>query len=183
MSQFDKKAVKRWRRDVWRVFEKQGFKPAEIMAALVMAAVAAFGTDLSVLSEITGHSADYVRVVLKRLRKQRVLSGATLRTAWDDDNAGGLATALDAGVAAGIFTRGVDPKRSAAQRKRAASTRAYGPRRKSTAVAPGAVFTPAMKKANPLYGLPEWDAVSPTAQHGGSRRLHVLGSQRRLSHA
>ena len=34
-EQFDKRAVKRWRRDIWRAFERERFKPAEIAAAMV----------------------------------------------------------------------------------------------------------------------------------------------------
>jgi len=103
--QFNLKRVQRWRRDVWRIFEHAGFQPAQIMAALVLAAVASFGTDLEVLSEVTGHSTDYVRKVLRRLRAERVLRGQTIRAAWADENSGSFAVALDAGVAAGMFTR------------------------------------------------------------------------------
>lgn len=157
ISMMDKKAIRRWRRDVWRIFEKEGFTPAELMAALVLAAVAFFGTDLDVLCELTGHSRDYCRKVLRRLRKQRVVSGQKLRTAWHDDKAGGLATILDAGVAAGMFSRSPDPKRSAAQKARAPETRHRGPTRPRAILPAGAMFTPEMQKSNPLYGLPEWE--------------------------
>jgi hypothetical protein len=156
-SQFEPKRVRRWRRDVWRVFAEEGFSPVEVSAALVLGAVAFFGTDLGVLSELTGSSRDYCRKVLRRLRKQRVLSGTTLRTRWQDDKVGHLAEFLDAGVAAGIFSRCVNQKRSAAQKARAPETRARGPRRARTQIAPGAVFTPQMQKSDPLYGLPEWE--------------------------
>lgn len=158
MSLFDKHRVKRWRRDVWRIYEQQGFKPAEILAAMVLAAVASFGTDVSALSEITGHSTAYVTKVLRRLRKQRVLSGQTLRTPGMSDDANGhFGAVLDAGVAAGIFSRFVDPKRSKAQQARKPETRTRGPRRKRETPTAGAVFTPKVQKSNPLYGLPEWE--------------------------
>jgi hypothetical protein len=151
---FDSKKTKRWRRDIWRIFEAQGFKAMEIMPAMVMAAVAEFGTDPSVLAEITALSTDYVKKVLKRLRRQRILVGQTMRTRWDET----LAAELDAMAAAGLITRRfVDPKRSAAQKARAPETRARGPRRKRATVLPGAVFTPKVQKADPLYGLPEWE--------------------------
>lgn len=156
---FDPRKVKRWRRDVWRAYEAAGFKPAEIIAAMVLAAVVSFGTDPNVLSKITGSSEAYVRQVLKRLRQQRVLSGQTLRAGWlgSDEDAANIGAVLDAGVAACIFTRSPDPKRSAAQKARKPETYARGARRRRTIVAPGAVFTPKQQKSNPLYGLPEWD--------------------------
>lgn len=155
--QFDPRRVKRWRRDTWRVFAKEGFHPAEVSAALVLAGVAFFGTDLDVLSEITGSSREYCEKVLRRLRKQRILSGTTFRVRWEHDKEGYVATMLDAGVAAGIFVRGIDKKRSAAQKARAPEKRHRGPKRPRTKIEPGAVFTPKMQNANPLYGLPEWD--------------------------
>ncbi|MDP3768588.1 MAG: hypothetical protein Q8S13_11290 [Dehalococcoidia bacterium] len=156
---FDRKLVKRWRRDVWRVFADQGFKSPEIPAAMVLAAVMCFGTDLSVLSDITGSSEAYVRQVLRRLRQQGVLRGRTIRTAGlgREADVATLGMVLDAGVAAGIFTRSADPKRSAAQKARKPETRARGPRRPRTQVTPGALFTPALQRSNPLYGLPEWE--------------------------
>jgi hypothetical protein len=164
-GQFDPTRVRRWRRDVWRLFAKEGFRPAEVSAALVLAGVAFFGTDLGVLSELTGSSPDYCRKILRRLRKQRVLRGTTLHARWHDHDEGYVATMLDAGVAAGIFVRGVNQKRSAAQKARAPETRARGPRRPRTKIAPGAVFTPKIQKADPLYGLPEWEkATDPPAR-------------------
>jgi hypothetical protein len=161
-QQFDRRRVQRWRRDIWRTFDKCGFTPPEIMAAMVLAAVAAVGTDLGVLSELTGHSTGYVRKVLKRLRAARILSGQTLRTPGVADGMDGhVGTVLDAGVAAGIFARFPDPKRSAAQKARAPETRARGPRRPRVVVALGAVFTPNVKKADPLYGLPTWKGGRP----------------------
>ena len=158
MKQFDLAKVKRWRRDIWRIYEGEGFKPAEIMAAMVLAAVAAVGTDRDVLSELTGHSPLFVQKVLRRLRRQRVCCGQTLRTpgvaAGHEGHVGAI---LDASVAAGIFARFVDPKRSAAQQARKPETRAQGPRRPRTKITAGAVFTPKQQKSNPLYGLPEWE--------------------------
>lgn len=158
LSGFEPARIKRWRRDVYRVFEGDGFKPPQIMAALVLAAISTVGTDPRVLSELTGHSEEYIRRVLTRLRKQRVLRGQTLRGAWADDRHGSLAIMLDGMVAAGMVSRFVDEKRSAAQKARAPETRARGPRGKRAVVAPGAVFTPQVQKSNPLYGLPEWEA-------------------------
>lgn len=147
----------RWRRDVWRVFERGGLKPAEINAAMILAAVAAIGTDPSALSTLTGLSVDYVRKVTTRLRQQRILRGQTIRVAWMREH-GDLAAILDGCVAAGRFTRAsVDEKRSAAQKARRPETYARGPRRPRTTILPGAVFTPKQQIANPLYGLPEWE--------------------------
>lgn len=158
-SQFEARRVTRWRRDVFRIFEREGFKPAEIMAAMVLAAVAVVGTDLGVLSELTGHSTLYVRKVLKRLRREGIVRGQTIRTPGVSEGfEGHVGTMLDAGVAAGLFARFVDPKRSAAQKARAPETRARGPRRPRAIVPSGAVFTPQVQKANPLYGLHEWKA-------------------------
>lgn|SRR2546421_3416829 len=158
-EQFDKRAVKRWRRDIWRAFERERFKPAEIAAAMVFAAVESFGTDVSVLVQITGHSGEYVRKVLKRLRKQRVLSGQSINASGygGDDFAQSVGACIDAGIAAGVFVHPVDPKRSAAQKARTAETRARGPRRRRVVVADGAVFTPKRRKSNRLLGLPEWE--------------------------
>lgn len=156
----DKQRVKRWRRDVWRAFKADGLTPPEIMAAMVLVAVASVGTDLGVLSELTGSSRDYVRKVLQRLRRQRVLAGQTLRTHWDDEESGGLAVMLDAMVSAGILSRPVDKKRSAAQQARAPETRARGPRRKRTVVPEGAMFTPKMQHSDPLYALSERERAS-----------------------
>ncbi len=156
MAQFDKHAVKRWRRDIWRIFAKDGFTPPELMAVLVLVGVSQFGTDLGVLSELTGSSAAYVTKVLRRLRKQRVLSGQTLRVRWEDDDDGYLAAMLDAGVSAGLWVRAVDSKRSAAQKARAPETRHRGPKRPAVRVPTGAVFTPKKQHADPLYASEEY---------------------------
>ncbi len=156
---FDVGRVRRWRKQVYREFQRAGFTPAAIMAQWVLAGVAAVGPDLDVLSELTGHSPAYVKTVLKRLRKQRVLQGQTLRGAWDHPDHGSFAVMLDAGVAAGVFARGVDQTRSAAQKARKPETRARGPRRPRVPVTPGAVFTPKVQKADPTYGLPGWKDV------------------------
>jgi hypothetical protein len=163
MKHFDPRRVKRWRRDVWRGFEKGGLTAAQISGAMVLAGVVAVGTDVGVLSELTGLSEDYVRKVLRRLRKERILVGQTIRASWlDDDSAtASVGAVLDAGAAAGIFARFVNDKRSAAQKARKPETRARGPRRPKVAVPSGAMFTPKQQKSNPLYGLPEWKEKPP----------------------
>lgn len=151
------RSEKRWRQDVWRIFEREGFTPAEIMAAMVMAGIAAVGINRPRLVELTGCSDAYVLKVIRRLRKQRILSGQSLRLAWDsksDPFAQRVAVALDAGVAAGTFARFVDPKRSAAQKARKPETRARGPRGPRKAVD---LNTVKLVHSNPLYGLPEWE--------------------------
>lgn len=161
---FDAKAVKRWRRDVWRAFEREGYRGPAISAAMVLVAVAVAGTDLLVLTTLTGLSRDYVRKVLMRLRKEGVVRGRTIRAAWmnsDDGFAQSVAVLLDAGVAAGDLSRFVDAERSAAQKARAPETRV---RRRQTRrpVEPGTVFQPQVTNSNPLYGLPEWKARNET---------------------
>lgn len=151
---FDKPDIRRWRRDVWRAFEDAGFKGPQIVAAMVLAAVSVVGTDLKVLSEVTGSSEDYVRKVLRRLRKHRVLSGQTLRVGWDREGEA-LAVILDGMVASGDLTRPSDPKRSAAQKARAPETRHRGPRRKAAVIV--GPYVPARQSSNPYYGLPEWE--------------------------
>jgi hypothetical protein len=155
---FDKKHVRRWRREVWRACASQGFSPAEISAGLVLAAIVGVGTDPHLLSELTGLSQGYVVKVTKRLRDQRVVAGTTVRAAWmsGDDMRREVGAVLDIGVAAGVFSRKhVDPKRSAAQKARSPETRARGPRGPRVKVQPGAA--PTIAKSNPTYGLPEWE--------------------------
>jgi hypothetical protein len=128
------------------------------MASMVMAGISIVGTDASVLCELTGLSVEYVTKVTRRLRKSGVVRGQSLRVAWWQEKfAGDVAVVLDAGVAAGVFSRGINPKRSAAQKARQPETRARGPRQPRAKVEPGTVFVPQQKKSNPLYGLPEWE--------------------------
>ena len=172
---FDKVGVRRWRRDIFREIRSSGIEPNEpaFSVGMVLSAVYGFGTDTGVIAELTGLHEDYVKSVLKKLRKARVLRGQTLRVRWNADGfEGTLAFVLDAHVAAGNFTRGVDEKRSAAQRARRRPEMVKP--RKPRAVQPkGAVFTPGVTKSNPLYGLPEWesetkrDAVDPHADSTG----------------
>jgi hypothetical protein len=150
---FDPNKVKRWRRDVWRAFESEGFKPHEIIAAMVMFAVNCIGTDLLALSQLTGSSEVYCQKVLRRLRKNGVVSGQKVRVSWRDENNGWIGPMLDAGVAAGLFERSPDTKRSAAQKARDPKTRHRGPRKARTVIARGAVFSPQVVDSNPLYGL------------------------------
>lgn len=159
---FERGKVRRWRRDMWRELVRAGFSPQrdtrKMSAALVLFAVSAIGTEITALMELTGLQAPFIRATLKRLRQQRILTGQKLRTAWDSE-AGGVAVMLDAMTAAGELYRPPDPKRSAAQRRRAPESRARGPRAKRPPVtlAPGVVFTPPAVKSNPYYGLSEWE--------------------------
>lgn len=154
MCHFDKREVLRWRRTVWREFQRWGFDAPKIPAAMVLAAVAAIGTDAESLIELTGSSKEYVRMVLRRLRKHRVLSGQTLRTAWEskDQFHGYVALMLDSMVAAGELQRPVDTKRSEAQKKRDPSTRRHGTTRRPRITVAGP-FTPAMQRSDPYYQL------------------------------
>jgi len=124
---------------------------------MVCATIYCFGTDVSVLVELSGQSAAVVRAVLTRLRKTRVLTGQTLKAGdgWKGKH-GAFGLMLDAMVAAGELYRPADPKRSAAIRRRVMPTR-RAPYKTRTVVAPGAVYTPKVAKSNPMYGLAEWD--------------------------
>lgn len=155
MATFDRSEIRRFRRDVWRAMRDAGLHPARIPAASVIVAVAVVGSHVPSLSAVTGLSQEAVVRVLRRLRKERVLSGQTLRVAWHMEGvAGELGLILDAMIATGELVRGVDEKRSASQKTRAPETRARGPRRPRTVVA--GPFVPSQQKSNPLYGLPEW---------------------------
>ena len=157
LTGFDPKRIRRWRRDIWRLLQGLDFKPVQIPAGMILLAVQSFGTDAQVLSEVTGSSVDYVKKVLKRLRKQRIVTGQTLRARWDDpdDFRSAINVMLDAGVAAGIWSRFPNPKRSAAQKARRPETRATGPRYRAPQVPEGAVFTPKQIQGNKnhWYGL------------------------------
>jgi hypothetical protein len=157
---FDKKEVRRWRRTIYREFEKLGFHSMQIMAASVLAAISAVGTDPNVIAELAGVSPEYALKVTKRLRRERILVGKKLRVAWMDTKAGDFAVMLDAGVAAGEFARFADDKRSAAMKVRKLGPRKYGPRRPRSKAEPGP-FRPSLTKSNPLYGLPEWKNEKP----------------------
>ena len=123
-------------------------------AGMVLAAVHGFGTDVSLLVELSGQPEAFVRGVLKRARATRLLVGQTLRVAWNSKH-GIFALAMDSMVAEGSLYRPPDPKRSAA-----AKARPRGPDKKPRArrntVATG-VYTPKMVNSNPLYGLAEWE--------------------------
>ena len=155
MAIFQRDDVKRWRRVVHKELRRMRVFPEEASypAAMVTAAIYCFGTDVEVLAETSGHPADYVTRVLKRLRQHRVLTGQRLRVAWEDEKTGGFAWGLDAMVACGDLVRPVDPKRSAAHKGRHA-----GPRKPRTVRAkpePQTPFRPAITKSNPLYYLDE----------------------------
>ena len=157
---FKKPAVRRWRRDVFRALKSSGFNPAESMAGMVLAGIIAVGTDPGVLSALTGLGSDYVKKVTKRLRKQRIVLGDTLSAAWaakGDDFYHEVAAVLDCGVAAGTFSRFVDPKRSAAQKARKPETRSRGPRGPRIRRELNTIAPPRIRASNPSFGLPEWE--------------------------
>lgn len=80
-----------------------------------------------------------------------------MRVRWDEPGFEGfLALGLDALVARGEVTRPVDQRRSNALKGKVGRKPGQTVRPR-TVVAPGAVFTPARQKSNPLYGLPEWE--------------------------
>lgn len=160
----DKVAIRRWRRTVFRVIQSidKRWKPTDsaFSAAMVMAGIDGFGTDVGVLVELTGFSEPFVGQVLRRLRKSRLVVGQTMRVQWDDTDAftGSVAFVADALVGAGLVDRTPDPKRSAAAKTRRHSSPSV-PRRARVRVAEGAVFTPKRVKSNPLYiGLKQSDA-------------------------
>lgn len=158
-SRFDQTALRRWRRDVLRELSKAGFQnPAAMGAGLIMVSAAHFGTDVSILVELTGHDDRFVRKVLKRLRAERIITGQKVRIRWNDEGhdgfAGFVAFCCDALVAAGECYRPVDPKRSAAQKVAAQKRDMTKPRRR-VKVPEGAMFSPRQIKANPFYDLEE----------------------------
>lgn len=153
---FEKESVKRFRRTVHRECRRLHLDPddPEYPVMMVLACVLAFGTDVGVLSEVSGQQDKFVRDVLKRARKARILAGQTLRVGWNGEH-GGMAMVLDAMVSAGTLSRFVDPKRSAAAKAlvRKPETK---PRRQRTKIAAGSVFSPKVTASDPLYGLNEW---------------------------
>lgn len=155
---FEKVSVKQWRRVVHKELRGTGL-PSEdpvYRACFVLAGIFCFGTDVEVLVEVSGQTADFVRAVLKRARRTRILSGRRLMVAWLQAGIGGLAVILDAMTVIGDLYRGSDPKRSAAAkaRKNPAARSARPPRQK---VEPGTIFSPTVVRSNPLYGLAKWE--------------------------
>jgi hypothetical protein len=164
--QFDKSRVKRWRRDSWGELRRLGLdtsKP-ECAAGLVMVGVYSFGTDLDVLNEVTGLPRGFVRDVLKRMRKERILVGQTMRVRWDKAGMeGAVALTCDALVISGLVNRPPDPKRSAAQR-RVVRTPSATPRQRRVPPASGAVFTPRVANAHPWYKIADAAFEGPKPQ-------------------
>ena len=159
MQRFERDSVKRWRRAVHKELRWLNL-PSEddvYRAAMICAAIYCFGTDVSVLIEISGQDEARVRAVLKRLRKTGVLSGQRLRASdgWSGKH-GTFGLLLDAMVAAGELYRPPDKKRSAAAKARP-RTKSSSPRRPPTKIEPGSVFSPKVSKSNPFYGLAEWE--------------------------
>lgn len=147
---FDRTKLLKYRRTVFRELTGLGMKAGTSIfgAAEVMAAVSGFGTSLTVLTEVTGHSPKFIRTVLKRLRKSGVLRGTTLRVRWDVEGFEALcAISCDALVAEGFALRVPDEKRSAAHRGKHSGPRK--PRTRKTFVS--GPFTPKKVKSNPLY--------------------------------
>lgn len=152
MAQFDRHAVKAWRRRVWRELRRLGFEDgADAIVGLVVIAVMGFGTGADVLSEITGADPATVRDVLRRMRNARILRGQTLSISWTQKGfKGDVALVLDIMATIGQIRRVASPARAVAQRKR--TTRVTGqPRRPRTVVAEAAVFTPRIRKADAWY--------------------------------
>lgn len=150
----DKNAVRRWRRDTFRILKPMGWTPGPSMsAATVMIAVDAVGTDPTTLTELTGLSVEFVTRVLRRLRKSRLLVGQKMRVNWDAEGQDGfegyVAIVADSLVAEGSVVRVPDEKRSAALTGR--TWKRSGPARPRQQVPEGAVFTPQRVKADPLY--------------------------------
>lgn len=165
---FTKPQIKSWRRAIHKEFRwwRTPSEAPEYRAGMVLAAVYGFGTDVAIIAEVTGQTEAFVRAVLKRARKARILTGQTLRVAWNSKN-GAFALALDAIVAGceGI-ARAPDPKRSAALKGR---TRGPDKKPRARRVKPttGAVFSPKITNSDPLYGLTEWgkEAVERSRTH------------------
>jgi hypothetical protein len=150
---FSPARVRRWRRDVFRTLTGMGIKPSPMLTAgMVLAAISGFGTDPLVLRELVGADETFLRRIVRRLRKQRVLVGQTLRVNWDDEGfAGVVAVCCDVLVATGCVARPVDPARSAAMKARTVPTRKPRQRARRKVTVLGTVWTPKHVKANPLY--------------------------------
>jgi hypothetical protein len=153
---FNRADVKRWRRVVHKELRwlRCASEDPVYRAAMVLAAVYCFGTDVGVIAEASGQPEAFVRQVLKASRKERVIAGQTIRAAWNGKH-GVVALMLDAMVATGDLYRPPDPKRSAAAKARKQSARPQKPRAPRTKMAAGAVFTPKVTKSDPLYNLAE----------------------------
>lgn len=150
--QFNRDAVKRWRRAVWRELHRLDFHSGpDADVGLVIIAVSGFGTGLDVLVEVTGKGRAFVRDVLKRMRQAKVLRGQSLSIRWHDKGfAGQVALGLDIMATVGQIQRVGNPKRTARRKK----TRRAGSeiqRRKPIAVAPSAIFTPKVKQGDAWY--------------------------------
>lgn len=180
MAALDKAAARRWRRDVFRALsadKQMGWHPGDptFSGMTVLAAISHVGTDVSVLSELTGFSVAFVTKILKRARKARLVVGQTMRTNWEGEH-GWVGVVADSLVAAGYATRVPDNKRSAAASKRA-MRRAPSAKRQPRVVLPaGAVFTPKHVKASPRWLHAKWATkkqihepvlVEPTAEREG----------------
>jgi hypothetical protein len=152
------KQVRRWRRDTFRILQSidrrwRATDPT-FSGAMVLAAIAAIGTDPSALQDLTGFSKPFIVKILRRARKHKIIVGSKMRTAWADEGfAGQMAVICDALVVAHDVARVPDAKLSAIQKK-AAQKRAAAvkrPRRKRAPMVPGTMFTPKQVKSNPLY--------------------------------
>ncbi len=154
---FEKADIKHWRKTVHKELRRASLdearEPVVYRTAMIAATVYCFGTDPAILRELTSYDLAFVRDTLKRLRAAKILVGQKLRVRWNDDGAAGrVALMLDAMTAAGDLVRPVDERRSRAQKGK---TRQSGGTRRRGPVARG-VFTPAVAKCDPYYGLPEW---------------------------
>ena len=154
---FERTDVKRWRRTIHKELRplREPSDSPTYRAAMVLAAIYGFGTDITVLAEVSGQALEFVRGVLKRARKTRMLKGQTLHVGWNEQH-GLFALMVDAMVAEGTCSRPPDPKRSAAQKARQHGRGRGTSKRRQVVSTAGAVFTPKITRSNPLYGLTEW---------------------------
>ena len=148
---FERADVKRWRRIVHKELKRARMPSNDptYPAAMVCAAVYCFGTNRAVLLEVSGVEEAIVTATLKRLRKERVLSGQTLHAGWNDKKHGWMAWFLDAVVGSGDLVRPVDPQRSAAHKGKHG-----GPRKPRRVVPPpNEPQAPKMINSDPKYWL------------------------------
>jgi hypothetical protein len=154
MAQFEKADIKRWRRACHKELDALDATPAMRGPGLILCGVLGFGTDRTVLQEITGRPEVEVRLVLRKLRQQGILRGQTLRTGWLHNKHGWCAFLLDVMVAAGDISRTTPTPRVVRRR-----TAVRQPRRPRVTPPPGAVFTPKMVRADPYYVMPDHQAA------------------------
>lgn len=154
---YTKDSIKRWRRTCHKEIDRLGtYGHADSFRAtgLVVMSVYAFGTDVTALAEITGHSPKFVRDVLKRLRQQRVLSGQRLRVNWNEEGFSGVVSlCCDLLVAIGEVVRPIDARRSAALKGKA-GRKTGGTNKRRVTLPAGAVYSPHVQAVpNQMYQI------------------------------